>query len=332
MRSRKHEAASPSRVSRLCRFHLVMAIVILLVACGGNSDVDSGVTECEAGFRLFDHEKLYRGPVCVPDDPQEIVSLGIEMETLVALGLSPTGAQERFIDDIGRNFPDQAGVLADTADIANPPNVESISSLNPDLIIGTTREGQQEYRSLSQIAPTILFTHVDSSEWKETAFFIADAINQTDEINQIFDEYNSRITDIQDQLSTSGDLAVSVMRVRQGRIQVYLPGSFPGTVIGDIGLERPESQQSDEFALELSLEELKLADADIIYIYTFGASPEQREASDQALSELYEERLWNSLDAVKNESVYEMPDYWIGGGILAANAIVEDVLENLNEN
>ncbi|MEM9775179.1 MAG: hypothetical protein AAF902_11410 [Chloroflexota bacterium] len=57
-----------------------------------------------------------------------------------------------------------------------------------------------------------------------------------------------------------------------------------------------------------------------------------RESSPVALQKLYEKRLWNSLDAVKNESVYEMPDYWISGGILAANAIVEDVLENLSEN
>lgn len=39
--------------------------------------------------------------------------------------------------------------------------------------------------------------------------------------------------------------------------------------------------------------------------------------------------LWQKLKAVQNNRVYLVPDYWIGSGILAANAIVDDLYKYL---
>jgi iron complex transport system substrate-binding protein len=35
--------------------------------------------------------------------------------------------------------------------------------------------------------------------------------------------------------------------------------------------------------------------------------------------------LWQQLNAVKQGKVYQVPDYWIGYGPLAANAVIDDL-------
>ncbi|MEM7335903.1 MAG: ABC transporter substrate-binding protein, partial [Chloroflexota bacterium] len=152
----------------------------------------------------------------------------------------------------------------------------------------------------------------------------------TEALEQLLLEYEVATDALQMRLTESDiDPTVSILRVRPTGIRVYLPGSFSGTVVSDVGLRRPEGQQSDEFALELSLEEIDEANADIIFLWTFGSSERAEQQSEEALIELKEEPLWQSLGAVQNDAVYSMPGYWIGGGLLAANAIVEDIQVSL---
>ncbi|MEM7125976.1 MAG: ABC transporter substrate-binding protein [Chloroflexota bacterium] len=282
---------------------------------------------CEAGFRLFKHEKLLGEPVCIPENPQRIVTLGaFSVETMLAMGIEPVGAQGRHIEDRSRDFPETAPLFANTTDIGNPPNPESILALDPDLIIGVDAVVEEVIEELPVIAPTVLFDFETSAEWKEATRFFADAVGQSEAGEQLFADYDAKIAALQDALAADeNDPTVSILRVRPDRIQIYLPGSFPGTVVSDIGLRRPENQDIEGFTTNISMEELPSADADVMLLWTFGANAEIRGQNSDALSALLDEALWQSLDVVQNEQVYEFPGYWIGSGALAANAIVDDI-------
>ncbi|MEO0836217.1 MAG: hypothetical protein AAFY16_09560 [Cyanobacteria bacterium J06642_3] len=43
------------------------------------------------------------------------------------------------------------------------------------------------------------------------------------------------------------------------------------------------------------------------------------------LASLKADPLWSKLEAVQQEKVYEVGDYWIGNGVIAANAVLDDL-------
>jgi len=47
------------------------------------------------------------------------------------------------------------------------------------------------------------------------------------------------------------------------------------------------------------------------------------------LEQLKASPLWRNLKAVKENKVYVVPSYWIGSGMLAANAIIDDLFKYL---
>ncbi|MEM7034629.1 MAG: iron-siderophore ABC transporter substrate-binding protein [Chloroflexota bacterium] len=312
---------------------LNLIFIVVLTACVGIAPTAGTTTEtdsdgpCESGFRLFEHEKLVGDPVCVPENPQRIVTLGaFSVETLLALGGEPVGAQGRHITDRSRDFPETASLFANTTDIGNPPNPETILTLAPDLIIGVDAVVEEIADQLPQIGPTVLFDFDSSAQWKEATVFFADAVAQVEAGEQLFNSYETKIAALQDALAeNSDDPTTSILRVRPDRIQIYLPASFPGSVVSDIGLRRPDNQAVDGFTTNISMEDLPSADAEVMFLWTFGSNQDIRDQNSDALSSLLDEPLWQALDVVQTERVYEFPGYWIGSGILAANAIVDDI-------
>ncbi|MEM7331376.1 MAG: ABC transporter substrate-binding protein, partial [Chloroflexota bacterium] len=162
------------------------------------------MTECPADERVFDHEKLFGNAVCVPELPQRIVSLsGVSTEALVALGISPVGTLLQVIDDIEEYYPDYADLLVEIDDLGSPPNIEALTALDPDLIIGLTGLASDFYRQLSQIAPTVLFEFEDSSAWKEASLFTADAVGEAEALEQLLLEYEVATDALQMRLTES---------------------------------------------------------------------------------------------------------------------------------
>ena len=144
--------------------------------------------------------------------------------------------------------------------------------------------------------------------------------------------YDARIEEFQSQMGERlSETETSIIRVRQDRIEIYLEDSFPGAVVADTGLPRPSEQSNaeQEFDIDISKESLYMADGDVMFVWTSGSNEEIAEDDQAALEELKVDPLWSELNAVQQGQVYDIPQYWIGTGPIAANLVLDDLFKYL---
>lgn len=305
---------------------LGLLVAGLIVSCGGAV----GESAPEADCRLVVHAQ---GETCVPLQPQRVVVL-TSLDSVLALGVKPIATADPIDPYLGDRaegieFIGQSGA----------PNLERILALQPDLVLGINYPAHL-YGSLSQIAPTVLAKFETSGEWKQVLATYAAALGREAEAAQVMAAYEARLQDFQtrmgDDLTTT---EVSIVRVRPDAIDIYPEDSFCGTVVADAGLPRPATQaqmswigglgRSAQQAGRISKERLDLADGDVMFVWTYGSHADLAQQAQTALERLQADPLWAKLNAVQQGRVYEVPDYWIGLGPLAAQAVIDDLFTYL---
>ena len=173
-----------------------------------------------------------------------------------------------------------------------------------------------------------------SLTWKKLLNQYAEALGRTDKAEQIMGDYHARIEKFQAQMGDRLDSTeVSIVRVRQDRIDIYLEDSFCGTIVADAGLSRPPDRANaeDSFSIQISKELLHMADANAIFIWTFasGNSEEAVREAQRNSKQLRADPLWSKLNAVQQGKVYDVPRYWMGMGPIVANIVLDDLFEYL---
>jgi iron complex transport system substrate-binding protein len=119
---------------------------------------------------------------------------------------------------------------------------------------------------------------------------------------------------------------VSILRSFPDHVRIYMKASFIGTVLQDAGLPRPPAQDKDVFAERVTTKEgIPAMDGDVIFVLHY--SPDK----GSLLKDWMNDPLWKNLKAVQQGRVYEAPDdtWALGIGILAANAVVDDLFAYL---
>ncbi|NJN73582.1 MAG: iron siderophore-binding protein, partial [Limnothrix sp. RL_2_0] len=103
---------------------------------------------------------------------------------------------------------------------------------------------------------------------------------------------------------------------------------FPGKVVKEAGLDRPESQEKQEFAQEIGIESIDTLDADYLFYFTFDA--EENKGTEMETQWL-EHPLWQKLEVVKEGNAYAVSDaVWTSSsGIMAANLILDDLSQSI---
>jgi Periplasmic binding protein/AMIN domain len=109
--------------------------------------------------------------------------------------------------------------------------------------------------------------------------------------------------------------------------EAYTVNSFPGSILSDLGLQRPQSQAISKpgGTIEaISEERLELIDGDLLFMLTFS------DRDRQMLENLLQKPLWRKLKAVQNGQVYSLDGWtWVVANPLAADAVIEDLYKYL---
>ena len=293
---------------------------MLLASCGGGT-ANSGGGETTSESRTVEHAV---GKTEISGTPERVVVLDTgELDSAMTLGIDPVGAVEAVE---GMGYP---SYLQGTEDIENvgtieEPNLEKISTLEPDLILSSKLRHEQIYDQLSQIAPTV-FTETTGVTWRENFDLHAEALNKVEEGTTVAEEYRARVDEFQ-QATGEDAPTVSVVRFLPGDTRIYQKESFIGTVLEDAGLPRPESQDVDEFAImNASKESIPEMSGDVVFVTTYGS---ENESTKQ---EITSDPLWQQLEAVRQDRVYEVPDdlWMLGIGYTAANGVIDDLTQYL---
>lgn len=265
------------------------------------------------------------GETEIPAQPERVVVLDSgELDDVTLLGIEPVGAVSPHFKSSG-GFPDYlAAMTEDTVDVGpmEEPDLEKIAELAPDLILSSKIRHEAIYADLAAIAPTV-FTETTGVAWKENLAVHAEALGLEDEAAGALEAYEAQAADLGMAIQTAlGEMpTVSIVRFVAGPTRLYQKATFSGVILEDVGVARPESQDVDDFALEVGPEQIDLADADLLFV-TAADIPENTEQNAAM-----DNPLWAEMEAVKNGKVFNVADeIWMSGiGIQAARLVLADL-------
>lgn len=296
-----------------------VAIGAALAGCG-KSDPVAGTGSGQT--RPITHAM---GTTQVPVHPKRVVVLDTDkIDTALSLGVVPVGAAHAGET---KGWPtylgDRVSGMADVG-VLTEPDLEKISALKPDLILGSKFRHEKFYDELSAIAPTV-FTEKVGITWKENFLLDGEALGKGQLARELLAAYEKRAKEIGAKIGNPAAIKISIVRFMPAEIRVYGPDSFSGIVMRDIGLGRPERQlladKEDKRMDKVSPERIAEVDGDIIFVCAYG----EKAAAQQA--KVTSGSLWQNLSAVKAGKVYVVPDEtWMTGiGVTAANKILDDI-------
>jgi iron complex transport system substrate-binding protein len=217
--------------------------------------------------------------------------------------------------------------LVESVGAVNSPDIEKILLLKPDLIVSSSGL-KGIYKQLSYIAPTVVLNiPFPPPNWKEQLGELATVLGKKEVSNQLMDGYWQRVEKLKQALGNRRNtMKVSIANTSlEYGIWSYGEKHFSGSVLKDVGLERPESQRGDFFYIEnISKEKIFDIDGDVLFFVSWG-----REDDLKTLEKLKQNPLLRQLKVVQRNQVYFVGAHWHNSDIFAINAILDDLFKYL---
>lgn len=316
------------------------SIFALIIGISAFSIADAH--DCPKNERLFEHELLATAPVCVPNQPQRIVALDMGAAELTLLsGKQLSGAANWLLAEMSVLSPEFSGILPQVINVGYPASLEKLAEIQPDIILAVgTGKGVHKGIDVSgaqKIAPVIVAKPVIYDDWKISAEFWAQALNEQVLYQRLFANYQTRVDEIKSSLGESAGQTVSIVGKSAYGTSLWLKDTPPAAIIADLGLTRPDSQNYDKQTAKsvyqdvrypmISEEKLDLADADNVFVFSYPSHDERGQKKQQRLmKQLQGNPLWKILSATKNHRVFYVGGHWWRcNSYLLANKVLDDV-------
>nr|WP_300311422.1 iron-siderophore ABC transporter substrate-binding protein [Halomonas sp.] len=266
------------------------------------------------------------GETRIEGTPQRVITLYQgATDTAVALGITPVGVVDSWLEKPMYRYLRPALKDVEHVGLETQPNLEKIAWLNPDLIIATRFRHAQVKPLLDKMAPTVAQRSV--FDFKGSLALMGEATGREQQATALLQDWENRIADFRSKIAAKlGDewpQKAAVVRFKSDHARVYSTG-FAGSILDEIGFLQPEAFQDQGWGMKLtSMENIPVMNADVLFILM--------DESDPAIQANYRRwsshPLWQQLDAVQHGRVYQPdPVTWLmGGGILAANAVLDDL-------
>jgi iron complex transport system substrate-binding protein len=299
-------------------FVSMLAAAGFLAACGDGGGREPRTQRRAPATRSVE---AANGNVEVPSQPERVIVLdGYGLDAVLAVDFVPIGRLS--LGELNEYLHDR--VTSEMTDVgsAYSLSIEKVAALRPDLIMSPSENTELDVGLLEELAPVVVSPHDDSGDWRGAAEVYATAVGRSDEMSAVLADYDERVALLSERLASADVGTVTIARADPGELRLYGKAYFPGTIVDDLGLNRPESQDVVETEpIYVSYERVDLADADVIFIYAFGADRE----AEKLREDLQSNPLWRRLTAVRSGAVYELGDHWYGSGAIAANLALDDV-------
>ncbi|MFE7528999.1 ABC transporter substrate-binding protein [Kitasatospora sp. NPDC057542] len=265
------------------------------------------------------------GPVVVPGAPMRVIVLDTDvLDSALTLGITPVGAALPARDT---RYPEYWPASRTTGirlvGPAGAPDLPTVRALRPDLILSNQARDGDRYEQLREIAPTVL-TQTTGAPWKADFQLHAQALNREAAGAAFAGAYQKHAGQVAQALAAarlSGRRVSLVRFVEGGGIRVFGRQSFPGTVLADAQVGRPDAQNVDQSDVEVPPDQLARADGDLLLYATYG-DPERSGANAVLASPA-----WQALSAVKGHRAFPVDDQlWFQGiGYTGANYVLDEL-------
>lgn len=302
------------------------------------AEEESEVAPEEPTTRTIQHAM---GEAVIEGVPQRIVVLEwTYAEDLLALGVEPVGVAD--IGPYSEWVTDKAAIPATVTDVGGraEPNLETIMSLEPDLIITTAMRSKNNYEELKAIAPTIVFDPYGEASVADqygdmiTSFqTIADIVGKNTEAEQILSDLEATYADAKSKLEAAGKagetfvLTQAFSNQNAAVLRIFTDNSISAHVLTEMGLANAyQFEQLEPYGFSTaSVESLPaLQDANFLYVV--------QDADNVFENQLKDNDVWKSLTFVKEGRLYALGgDMWLFGGPVSVKAYVEKVVELMTQ-
>lgn len=281
------------------------------------SDADPGVFP-----RTVEHAN---GTTTLEEKPRRVVVLDTgELDAVLSLGITPVGmVTTEGAQPVPSYLADRVDGVETVGTIAEL-DLEKIAALEPGLILGSQLRADKLYDELSAIAPTV-FSIRPGFPWKENFALAGEALGMEEQTTQQLNDYGRAAQALDEEIE--GDPTISLVRWMPERIRLYGNQSLIGVILEDAGLSRPELQDVEDLAVEVSAENIDKADGDYIFYTSYGDPAATGEAETLVGSR------WKGLDAVENGRAFRVDDdvWFLGLGPTGAGLILDDLDAHLTD-
>lgn len=308
--SREQRRTTVNRLTRR-QFGLAGAAALALTACGPTAE-DGGEGGEDTGGREVEDAM---GTVTVPDQAQRVVALdSLVIDTVVALEAPLVGAAEAGSTNSLPAYLGDGVEGVESVGIIIEPNIEAIASLAPELILGTKLRHEDFHDQLSAVAPTF-FIAEPAIGWQDNVLLIGEALGRAERAEELLGQMLAEAVDAGLAVGAEGTTVHILRRVDNG-VRLHGPGTFSGSLLGEMGFTVPEKEWDSNDMVELSFENLDQIEADVVFV------TDDIDLDDELIS---------GVPAVAAGNAYSIDDrVWIAGiGVLGAGRIISDVREFL---
>lgn len=222
------------------------------------------------------------------------------MEDAAVLGIKAVGVLE-VAGEIPKYLAEDFKGATLVGDKMNP-NSEVILGLDPDVIVGTSKFGEETITKLNKIAVTLPYSHI-SSNWKENLIALGEITNKKEEANKIISDYEEKASKAKEEISDKyKDQNILVIRVRGGLMYVYPEGVYLNPVLyTDLGMKVPDIVTQSKAQAELTIETLAEINPDVVFLQF---EDSENSEAPEALNELLANPIFKSIEASKNDKVF----------------------------
>lgn len=256
--------------------------------------------------------------------PKRIVILdNLYGEILDPLDITPVGAttgqadSQEFSTLFKKQYKDAKVV---SVGWQGNPDLDKIAELKPDLIL-MTREQEDLYDELSEIAPTVGYQINTDENWDyhETSLKVAEIFDKRDEMKKDLDRLDAREAVFAENVKAKfGNQKLMYLRVTDNDIRYYAYGHF-GYLYDTYHFNRAETFNPDDMLQVIDPDKLKDINPDLLIV--------QADSQELLDNKLKNTPVWTSLKAVQNNKVIyaDYSTYMLGFGIVSQEAIMKQI-------
>ncbi|MHA6533236.1 ABC transporter substrate-binding protein [Paenibacillus sp. BAC0078] len=342
---------------------LIMLMVVILIAagCGSNNTNNSAknggaannaaaTTSPTTAPAETAGSEAASGPIVLKDAKGEVkldkpakkvvVLEWTFTEDVIALGVQPVGNADN--KNYSVYVTSEAPLDASVTDVGtrDEPNLETIASLKPDLIIAITGSHEAIYDQLKGIAPTLMFDlyptegQVDQYTLMEDTFkTIAAALGKTAEGDKVLSDLDAHYAEAKTKLAAAGKEGLNYVLTQAysyqnaATMRLFTDNSLAVQTLDRIGLKndwKPEKFESYGFSTSTVEALPAVQDTNLLYIV--------QKDDDIFSKELKDNSVWNGLNFVKEKRTFGLDSAtWVFGGPVSSKVIVDEVVKTLTK-
>ena len=319
------------------RLILTALVPLLLVSACGSTDAPAATSPAPPSTAAA------TGPITVTDGRGKEVTLpapatkvvSLEWNTtedVITLGVQPTGVAD--VKGYG-SWVTASPITGTPIDVGTrtEPSLESVAEAEPDLIIGIVGSvPEAAMAQMEKIAPVVLLIGADATRpialMKENFTTTAKLLGKDAEATKVLASLDASIATATQKLSDAGkagtpfSLSYIYAEGNSFSLRMHGPGSLAIAMASEVGLAPAWTEAGDEgWGLStLDIEGLTKLPTGTEFGYWGNAD------TKDPLADLAGNKLWQSLDFVKNDRVHKMGvGIWIYGGPASAKQWIADI-------